>query len=226
MTSRVSSRPLFLFGLVLLFTVIGARIFYPVVSAAPAERGRVAFTMLGGGVTSRVSVSSSGLQGNEASQYPSLSVDGRFVAFYSDANNLVAGDTNNVTDVFLHDRQTSTTTRISLRSDGTQGNGGSYYPAISATGRYITFVSLATNLVANDTNNTWDIFVHDRDTGQTRRASVASNGTQSNGTSLQPIISGDGRYVTFYSFGNNLVANDSNNAADIFRDKPQNPSDL
>src|SRR5207249_6721018 len=114
--------------------------------------------------------------------HPALSADGRFVAFGSDATNLVAGDTNGTTDVFVHDRQTGTTERVSVASGGgTQGNGKSggffAFPALSADGRFVAFQSDATNLVAGDTNGATDVFVHDRQTGTTEPASVPSGRT-------------------------------------------------
>jgi uncharacterized membrane protein len=168
------------------------------------------------GQTTRVSVAGDGSQGNERSARPVISADGRYVAFGSVASNLVSGDTNNFFDVFVHDRQTGQTTRVSLASNGTQGNEGSAQPAISADGRFVAFLSIATNLVSGDTNNSMDVFVHDRQTGQTTRVSVASGGTQANSNSLTPNISADGRFVAFESAASNLVSGDTNNANDIF----------
>jgi len=91
------------------------------------------------------------------------------------ASNLVANDTNEVSDVFVHDRQTGTTERVSVANDGTEGNGLSYAPRLSADGRYVVFVSRARNLVPGDTNERWDVFVHDRLTGKTERVSVPSS---------------------------------------------------
>jgi Tol biopolymer transport system component len=216
MTSRIFALKRFVGVLVLLILwFIFASLASSVVTSAP-QRDTPALTHFGSGATTRLSVTSDGTQGNADSQYPAMSQDGRYIAFYSDASNLVAGDTNGAPDVFVHDRQSGTTERVSVRSGGTQANSGSYYPAISATGRYIIFLSAASNLVAGDTNGTLDVFVHDRDTGQTRRVSIASDGTQANGNSVQPFISGDGRYATFYSFASNLVAGDTNNVADIY----------
>jgi|GEM_PF-2042504 len=168
------------------------------------------------GETTRVSVYSDGTQGNNSSFYPSISTDGRYVAFQSLATNLTAGDTNNASDIFVHNRETGETTRVSVYSDGTQGNGNSYNSSISADGRYVAFESNATNLVADDTNSKSDIFVHDRQTGETIRVSVYSDGTQGNNSSFYPSISTDGRYVAFQSLASNLTAGDTNNASDIF----------
>jgi Tol biopolymer transport system component len=168
------------------------------------------------GQTTRVSVASDGAQGNSGSWCPSISADGRYVAFQSYASNLVPGDTNGVLDVFVHDRLTGQTTRVSVASDGTQGNGDSGCPSISADGRYVAFASLASNLVPGDTNGTWDVFVHDRLTGQTTRVSVASDGAQGNSGSWCPSISADGRYVAFQSYASNLVPGDTNGVLDVF----------
>ena len=108
------------------------------------------------------------------------------------------------------------TTRVSVASDGTQANGGSFTPSISADGRYVAFASIAVNLVSGDTNGVQDIFVHDRQTGQTTRVSVASGGAQANGPSFDPSISADGRYVAFRSGADNLVSGDTNGRYDIF----------
>ena len=141
----------------------------------------------------------------------SISADGRYVAFISDASNLVPGDTNGVTDIFVYDRQTGTIERVSVAADGTQGNGGSCQPSISADGRYVAFSSYASNLVPGDTNGISDVFVYDRQTDTIERVSVAADGTQGNSYSWQPAsISADGRYVAFSSFASNLVPGDTN----------------
>jgi Tol biopolymer transport system component len=171
----------------------------------------------GSGVTTRVSVASDGTQGNEWSADPSISADGRYVVFGSAASNLVPGDSNGHNDVFVHDRQTGQTTRVSVASDGSQGNGESYGHAVSADGRYVAFTSYATNLVPGDTNGSWDTFIHDRLTSQTTRVSVASDGTQGNSGSIwSPTISADGRYVAFASYATNLVPGDTNGQRDVF----------
>jgi hypothetical protein len=168
------------------------------------------------GATTRVSVDNSGMEGNGYSINPTISGNGRYVAFRSAANNLVAGDTNNVTDIFVHDRDTGLTTRVSVDSSGVQANGNSFSPTISGGGRYVAFRSDASNLVANDTNGARDIFVHDRNTGETTRVSVSSEGDEGNGNSDTPAISVEGRYVTFISVASNLVAADTNNRSDVF----------
>jgi hypothetical protein len=108
-----------------------------------------------------VSVDSLGGQGNGDSKDPSISADGRHVAFLSWASNLVRGDTNGLNDVFVHDRLTGATTRVSVQAGGGQGNDYSFYPAISADGHSVGFSSFASNLVPGDTNGLADIFVHD-----------------------------------------------------------------
>lgn len=166
--------------------------------------------------TSRISISTAGTEANGHSSEPDISVDGRYVSFYSDASNLVSGDVGGKIDVFLHDRQTGETSRVSVNSTGVQGNSHSYDQSISANGRYVVFRSEATNLVSNDTNNDFDIFVHDHQTGQITRASLNTNGIQANGYSQNPVISSDGRFVAFYSGATNLIANDTNSYPDIF----------
>jgi Tol biopolymer transport system component len=176
------------------------------------------------GQTTRVSVASDGTEGNDHTFSPAISADGRFVAFASQAGNLVPGDTNtcgsvipgSCPDVFVHDRQTGTTTRVSVASDGTEANGGNNNPTISGDGRYVAFGSLASNLIGGDTNGAGDIFVRDRQTGTTTRVSVASDGTQANRDSSDASISSDGRFVAFHSFATNLVSSDTNNESDVF----------
>lgn len=176
----------------------------------------LAATGLPADTTERVSVSSAGIQGNEDSQGGESSADGRFAVFQSDATNLVPGDTGGQLDVFVHDRQTGDTTRVSVDSAGNQGNGDSFHPVISADGRYVGFASGATNLVAGDTNGWTDIFVHDRQAQQTLRVSVSSAGVQANGSSDAASISADGRYVAFWSHASNLVSGDTNGCEDVF----------
>lgn len=147
---------------------------------------------------------------------PSISADGRFVAFDGNARNLVPGDTNDAEDVFLRDRQTRHTIRISIGSRKKQANAWSAWPKISANGRYIAFTSGATNLVPNDTNGRQDIFLYDRIAGTTERISVASNGWQGNRNSHIAAISADGRYIAFTSEATNLVPGDNNGVCDVF----------
>ncbi len=172
------------------------------------------------GDLTRVSVDSSGVQANGGSKRPAISDDGRFVAFASDASNLVSGDTNNTEDIFVKDRQTGVTTRVSVRSNGAEANGGSTSPAISGDGRFVAFYSEASNLLNGDTNGFADIFVHDRQTGETKRVSVDSSGVEANAPPPDDYavvsISGDGRFVAYYSDASNLVSGDTNGVSDIF----------
>src|SRR5205814_1700648 len=132
------------------------------------------------------------------------------------ATNLVPGDTNGQSDVFVHDRQTRLTERVSVDSAGNQADGESASPALSADGRYVAFSSSATNLVPGDTNGQSDVFVHDRQTRITERVSVDSAGNQADGESASPALSADGRYVAFSSSATNLVPGDTNGQSDVF----------
>jgi Tol biopolymer transport system component len=162
------------------------------------------------GATMRVSVSSSGEQGDNDSRFASISGDGRYVAFHSYASNLVPGDTNGTWDVFVRDRVLGVTERVSVSTGGEQTNGQSYYPSISGDGRYVAFQSDASNLVPGDTNGCFDVFVRDRLSGTTERVSVSSAEEQGNWHSQLPCISADGRYVAFHSSATNLVPGDTN----------------
>jgi hypothetical protein len=163
-----------------------------------------------------VSVSSDGEQGNMDSEVASVTADGRYVAFDSQANNLVNGETDTFFDIFLHDRQTGETIRISNGLGGAEVNGDSKHPMISADGRTIAFTSEASNLVANDTNDKYDIFIYDRQTGETSRISVSTSGVQADDTSYFSDISADGQQIAFQSAADNLVADDDNDNDDIF----------
>ena len=162
---------------------------------------------LDGAKTTCVSVSSGGTLGNGDSENACISADGRYVAFYSKATNLVPGDANDAGDVFVHDRWTGQTTRVSVASDGTQGDSysGRWGIAISARGRYVVFDSSASNLVPSDTNDYEDVFVHDRFTSQTTCVSWAPDGTPGNANAYYPCVSADGRYVAFQSQADNLL---------------------
>jgi len=182
-----------------------------------------------GGTTTLASVDSAGDQGIGPSSAPSVSADGNHVAFDSDAD-LVATDSGAHYDIFVRDRLAVTTTRASVDSAGVEGDGPSFRPSISADGRYVAFDSAA-KLVATDSGDYDDIFVHDRDEDEdgnyddpapggisTVRVSVASGGGEANGDSSAPSISADGRYVAFESIANNLLGlgNDNNGKVDIF----------
>ncbi len=169
--------------------------------------------------TERVDVAADGGQTDAWSGYPSISADGRYVAFQSESDALVVGDTNGVSDVFVRDRKLGTTGRVSLTTAGGQARGDCWTPSISADGRYVAFASNATTLVAGDTNAGTDIFVRDRLAGITERVSVATDGAQGNADSSSasfPAISANGRCVVFDSVATNLVANDTNGEDDVF----------
>jgi Tol biopolymer transport system component len=176
------------------------------------------------------SANTNGTAGNSSSNGVATNIDGSVIVFYSDANNLVIGDSNQVRDIFLHDRIAGTTERLSVSSTGAQANGPSHAtgsaPGVSADGQIVAFYSDATNLVPDDTNGQPDVFVRLRNDGLTERVSVATDGTQGNGPSVNPSISADGRFVAFQSRANNLVPDDTNNAADIFvRDRESNTTE-
>jgi Tol biopolymer transport system component len=164
----------------------------------------------------RVSVGNRGTQGNAGSFAPTLDRDGRFVGFASAASNLVPGDTNHARDVFVRDRKHAVTVRVSVAGDGTQANGHSGGPALSANGRVVAFWSTAANLVEHDTNGVRDIFVHDLANGETVRVSVGPSGAQANAPSRYAALSADGYVVAFRSDADNLVAGDTNATGDIF----------
>ena len=168
------------------------------------------------GTTERVSVGSGGAQGGAGSFAPAISADGRFVSFYSSAPNLVEGDTNGQSDVFVHDRETAETHRVSVTTDGSQASGGSFVSSLSADGRLVVFESLAPDLVGDDTNGTGDVFIHDRVTGETDRVSVGDGGAEGDGSSQGGSISADGRFVAFYSRATTFAAADSNGVNDVF----------
>ena len=184
-------------------TILAGALAIPAAAAAPAT-------------TTRVSVSSAGGQADRDTYAAAISANGRYVALNSIARNLVAGDTNDASDVFVHNRASGQTTRISVSSGGAQGNGSSDSAAMSANGRYVVFASNASNLVAGDTNHATDVFLHDRSSGVTTRVSISSGGRQANGPSAMPAISADGRYVAFQSFASTLVRGDTNGLTDVF----------
>jgi Ca2+-binding RTX toxin-like protein len=172
------------------------------------------------GAVQRISTSTDGQEGNDGSYWANISEDGRYVLFQSNASNLVVGDTNGVTDLFLKDMQTGTLQRISTAADGAESNDSVSDASISADCRYIVFSSWASNLVANDTNNSCDVFIKDLQTGEIQRISTSTAGGQGDGDSARknpPIFSQDGRYVIFSSDAGNLVAGDTNGMTDVYR---------
>jgi Tol biopolymer transport system component len=166
--------------------------------------------------TTRLSVSTAGVQGNSLSFEAWISADGRFVAFQSSATNLVAGDTNSSPDVFVRDIDGGVTERVSVATGGAQGNSGAVAPAITSDGRFVAFAGYSSNFVAGDANGVADIFVRDRQSGTTECASVATGGALGNGESNLPSLSADGRFAVFDSYATNLVAGDTNGMPDIF----------
>jgi Tol biopolymer transport system component len=170
------------------------------------------------GVTALVSARDRSIpvSGDHGSSSAAVSVDGRYVAFYSDADNLVSGDTNDASDVFVKDMTDGAVRRVSTTSAGAEADSDSYPPALSADGRYVAFVSDATNLVAGDTNDRLDVFVKDLTSGAVTRVSTSAAGEQADGESLSVALSTDGRFVAFISLATNLVANDTNSHLDVF----------
>src|SRR6266581_3440694 len=171
------------------------------------------------GAIERVSVDS---HGNPAVGFvaasPTISGDGRFVAFASSASNLVKKDTNGTTDVFVHDLVTGRTVRASVDSAGAESNDVSFRPDLNGDGRFVVFDSAASNLVPGDTNGVPDVFVHDLLSGATERVSVDSAGGEANGQSVGPGIRGGGRLVAFDSIATNLVAGDTNTCGPFYTD--------
>ena len=153
--------------------------------------------------TELVNVANDGSKGNNSSKNPVISANGRYVVFESDADNLVAKDTNLSKDIFVRDLVTGTTQRVSVNSEGSEGNNNSANPVISADGRYVAFESDADNLIANDTNLAQDIFVRDLVNGTTQRVNLANDGSETD-LSSEPSISADGRYLAFTSYASNL----------------------
>jgi len=165
--------------------------------------------------TTKISISNNNTPGNARSERPRISADGSYAIYYSYATNLVTGDTNNEPDIFGVDLGTFQVTRLSVGSNGSQANLGARPEyAISPDGRYIVFASDSTNLVANDTNGTTDIFLYDRATNTTRLISVARDGARANGGSYDPSISANGRFIAFNTLATNLLPNDTNGIAD------------
>jgi Tol biopolymer transport system component len=166
--------------------------------------------------TTRVSVGTAGAQADGPSSHPRISADGRFVAFESQATNLVAGDTNGLNDVFLHDLVTGSTVRVSVTSAGLQAGGPSSSPGISSDGAWVTFDSDAANLVAGDTNFLRDVFLHEVATGITKRAGLTHASAQVHDGTFNPAISADARFVAFVSFSADVVTGDTNSTWDVF----------
>ena len=168
------------------------------------------------GVTHLVSIRSNDGQGSRASLDSALSSNGRYVAFTSYAGDLVRGDTNHSTDIFVHDRRSGKTNRVSVRSDGQEVRGDSMFASISGDGERVAFVSWATQLVRHDTNDFADVFVHNLLTGTTRLASISTDGEQGSSYSLHPSISSDGRFVAFYTASSNLTSRPTDGHTNVY----------
>ncbi len=173
------------------------------------------------GTTVRINLGAGGVEANQDSENATISRDGRYIAYESAATNLVSTANNGSYHIFRYDTVTHTTVHISKTTAGVQGNASSRYPAISNDGRYVSFTSLATNLVAGDTNARPDVFRRDSVSNVTIRVSVTNAGAQGNNTqtrsdNITSSISGDGRYVLFRSSASNLVAGDTNGLDDLF----------
>lgn len=162
----------------------------------------------------RVSVGPAGVEGDGFSHYPSMSANARYVAFESDATNLVPGL---VADIFVRDRYLGTTRAVDVGVSGQPSDGFSIKPVISASGRFVAFASFASNLTDTaDTNNEYDIYVRNLRTNQTRRVTVGLHGQESDGFTADPRISANGHVIAFYSGASNLVDGDTNGRLDIF----------
>ena len=169
------------------------------------------------GTTTRVNVGPGGAEANDGCGQPTISADGRYVAFWGHATNLVPLDTNGVVyDAFVRDVQAGTTIVVSVDSSGVQGDVGGRNPGISADGRFVAFASVSSNLVAGDTNGFFDIFVRDLQLGTTTRVSVDSSGAQADGNSDHASPPMGNRYVVFRSEAENLVLQDTNEVGDFF----------
>ena len=155
-------------------------------------------------------------EGNRASTFPRISGDGNRVVFASQASNLVDQDTNQLTDIFLYQRDDGSIRRVSVASDGSQSTGSSRTPAISDDGRIVAFVSDANNFVTENLRGVIQVYVHDVESGQTEIVSISSDGTAANGTCFLPDTSADGSIIAFKSEAFNLVDGDTNGVPDVF----------
>ncbi len=170
--------------------------------------------------TTRISNGPAGAQGSGTSSQSAISPDGRYVVFASDAADLVANDTNGIADIFLRDRDSSTTTRVSLTAAGTEamGPGAFGHPSVSADGRYVVFHGLSATVVTGDTNDGEDVFLRDRTAATTVRVNLGPGGVQAttSRSSVGACISGDGTVIAFESTATNLIAADGNGTNDVF----------
>jgi Tol biopolymer transport system component len=188
----------------------------PVTVGDTNGEGDIVIRDLAANVTRAVSVDATGNTGQHSSRQPTVSNDGRFVAF-STRSVLVPDDTRGFNDVYMRDMQTGTIRRMSITTNDKQASESSFGGAISADGKSVAFLSAAANLVPHDTNARVDVFVRDWQAHKTTRVSIASDGTEANeGSYYQPSISSDGRYIVFTSYASNLVGADVNGSPDVF----------
>ncbi|HJR45757.1 MAG TPA: hypothetical protein VJ927_09150 [Actinomycetota bacterium] len=168
------------------------------------------------GTTERITRAVDGGPSKGASLQPSVSADGRYVAFFSHATDLIPGDSNGAADVFVFDRETGSTEAVSVAPEGGLGDASSTFAQISDSGRVVVFRSAATNLIAGDENGEADVFLRDLGSDTTEIISVASDGTQGNADAFSPLLSlsSDDRFITFQSSASNLVPNDTNGLTD------------
>jgi len=167
--------------------------------------------------TARISVGIGGAELRSGAVWAELSGNGRYAAFVSDDPNIVPGDTNGTADVFVRDLATGVVRRASTTAAGVEPNNACFAPKLSDDGRYVAFSSWASNLAASDANGIdTDVFVKDMQTGALDHVSINNQGAGGNGISAYHDLSGDGRFVTFYSYSTNFVANDNNNQPDTF----------
>lgn len=171
---------------------------------------------LADGTTVRASEDMEGGDANGPSQDPDLTPDGRWVAFWSSASDLVPGDGNGAFDVFVRDLESGTTTRVSVDQQGGDPNGESRLPSISEDGRYVLFQSSASDLVPGDLNDRADVFLRDLVAGTTTMVSVDAGGGSAGGSSIDPNLSADGSWAAFYSNAPDIVPGDDNGLYDVF----------
>jgi Tol biopolymer transport system component len=172
------------------------------------------------GETTLLSVNGEGDHANEDSVSAAISADGRFVAYSSLARNLAIDSPQGFWAIYFHDRETSVTTLLTTAVGGAQVDGDSFAPAISADGQNVAFHATASNLVEGDTNARDDVFLHDRESGQTTRLSSPAASGEADDHSDRPAISSDGRVVAFESWATNLAVGDTNAAVDVFVSVP------
>ena len=168
------------------------------------------------GETTRVSVASDGTEAGGSNRSPSISGNGRYVAFHTYAENLAIDDANGYMDIYVHDRHTGLTERVSMASDGTEYNGHSRFASISDNGRYVAYRNIDFNLLEEEEDAYSQNYVHDRHTDQTTMVSKSADGVKANGHTFFPEISGNGQFVALDTYASNLVEGDFNGSRDIY----------